>query len=240
MRAIYKSYTLKAAIYPWLVILLVVVATGGRAADLPVSMLKAFGPYPFLFDQQVVATNGMELTVQIGSQQMAYDFGRQIFSPPIGVVRVTSHLADTLTCVQLPASYLCSVVLLDDKNREVEKTEMGKTFGRVLGDDVVRQWCDQWVRDQQGDGRQTILFPLRGTASLRPNVSQVPVQICCFSLLDVFKVTTPGDYELRVQLRLVQSAKDASGNFRYPVMVLPQAITRVRITAKDLASLVQQ
>jgi len=59
-------------------------------------------------------------------------------------------------------------------------------------------------------------------------------------LLDVFKITTPGDYELRVQLRLVQSAKDASGNFRYPVMVLPQAITRVRITAKDLASLAQQ
>jgi hypothetical protein len=218
----------------WASLLFAITAAVPSVEGLPMSALKAFGPYPSLVGQEVVATNGVEAAIDVFDGRLAYDYGRQFFSPPVCVVKVSNHLADTFTCLLLPTSDLCTIALFDDQKQEVEKTVAGKSYGHALSDDLVRQWCDQWMQDQQGDGRQTILFPLRGTLSLTRGAPQMPVQISSFSLLDVFKITQPGDYELHVQLRLIQSAKDVSGNFHFPVMVLPETVTRIHIGAKEL------
>jgi len=218
-----------------LTILLVAAAVVGRAADTwPVSALKAFGPHPSLFDQEVVATNGLECVLSILKNRLAYDYGHKTYLPPVCIVKVASHMADSFTCLELPASDLCVVALFDEHGRAVEKTDFGLMFGSKLDDAGIGQWRQQWIRDQQGDSRQDIFIDLYGSQSLNQNVSPFPSRVCSFSLLDVFKIAKPGNYELHVQLRLVQSAKDVSGKFHFPITALPEAVAKIKVNAEDL------
>jgi len=57
----------------------------------------------------------------------------------------------------------------------------------------------------------------------------MPTAICCFSVSEAFAITASGEYELHLQMRLVQIGKDRFGTAHYPVTWLPEAVIKVQI-----------
>lgn len=246
MHLIYKSYTISrgfsgrfmsagcgSALALFLLVFVSPASHAAGTAVVPLSELKPFGPNPFLVSQKVADTNGLEPVIEILDFPLRRHSGRVAFFPPVCVVKVVSHVANDFTCMTMPASDLCNIALFDDQKKEVEKTIEGRSYGNALSDQDINKWHQQWIQDQKGDGSQTTFESIFAAEYPDPR-AQARIQICAFSLKDTFKITRSGNYELHVQLRLFQPAKDVFGNFHFPAVDLPETVIPVYIDSRDI------
>jgi hypothetical protein len=148
-------------------------------------------------------------------------------APPICFVSVFNYSTNIMECLKLPVTNLCAVRLVDSLGNEVTNTPLGKEYGGFPSQQQIDSWRHHWTN------RHESMF-IRLTPNGLQKYSGFPTDVFSFSILDAFEIKNPGKYELHVQVRLVKSWKYGSATTLYPVIVLPEAISKVRITEKDL------
>jgi hypothetical protein len=134
-----------------------------------------------------------------------------------------------LAVLRLPAAQLCRIALIDARGEQVKKTSLGMTFGLPLSQEQI-----DWSRHHWSNSHQSIF--LKVTPNGVPESADVPTEICNFSVKDAFDIEEAGEYELHLQMRLVQIGTDSSGKFHYPVTWLPEVVAKIQIQPEDIAS----
>ena len=129
-------------------------------------------------------------------------------------------------CLRMPATNLLRITLLDTHGHEIKKTEAGEIYGLPLSQDQIETWRRHWNNPHE-----------RMLITLFPNgIPQydLPTEICNFCIKDVFEIKEAGEYELHLQLRLVQVGIDRFGNVHYPVTWLPEVVVKVQVRSEDI------
>jgi hypothetical protein len=141
---------------------------------------------------------------------------------------VYNHSTNEMACLRMPAINLLRIVLLDKQGHQFKKTSLGMKYGLPLSQEQIYEWRHHW------NNRHQSIF-IRLTPNGIPQYSDIPTEICNFSIKDAFEITEPGEYELHLQLRLVQVGTDKSGKFYYPVTWLPEVVAKVQIRPEDIS-----
>jgi hypothetical protein len=171
---------------------------------------------------QMLATNGMECELIVLDQPNWH--GR----PPFCLVSAINYSTNFIGCLRMPATVLCRIALLDKQGQQVLKTKLGKTYGLPLLEEQIDLWRRQWSNPHE---RMLIrMFP-NGI----PKFADARTDICLFSIKDAFEIKEAGEYELHLQMRLVQIGQDSSGKLHFPVTWLPEVIAKVQITPEDVS-----
>lgn len=111
--------------------------------------------------------------------------------------------------------------LFDENGKEIAKTFYGRSYGLPLNPD--KKLLDgTWVNDlEAGYGHGRLLDFVHGYAN-NPEWK--------FEMLKTFRIKEPGEYRLKVQVRLF--TKDTNGIFQ--PFILPPVETKVNISESDL------
>jgi hypothetical protein len=128
--------------------------------------------------------------------------------------------------VDCPAVWL-KVDLLDSSGQPVEKTEIGKQFGKPFDmaqlHEMLAKRYRQWTSGRsRGTGFEPIVassgsFPLTG-----------------FNLPELFKLKQAGEYSLRVQLPLIQRIGENAANPEIKIVWLPAVTAKIQILPQDV------
>jgi hypothetical protein len=170
---------------------------------------------------QMLATNGMNCVLTILDEP---DWQGK---PPYCLVSIYNHSTNFIGCLRMSEASLCRVALLDRQDHQIQKTSLGKMYGLPLPEDQIEQWQKDWNNRHQS-------IRIRITPNEIPKYADIPTDICTFSVKDAFEIKEAGEYELHLQMRLVQVGKDSSGKLHYPVTWLPEVAIKVHITQEDL------
>jgi len=163
-----------------------------QSSPFAASNLVTFTPFIPLADMTAIAaTNGIECFLNI--DDLSPQGGA---SHAFCMVSVFNHSTNHLGCLDLPATNICRVALLDSQGREVEKTALGRKYGQPLSETAIDRW-----RHERHPGRN--IFK-RMITNGDPNYADMPTTICAFKINDVFNIKASGEYELHVQIWLVQ------------------------------------
>jgi len=131
-------------------------------------------------------------------------------------------------CLRMPATNLCRIILLDKQGHKVKKTALGMMYGWPLSQEQIEDWRHHWH-----NSHQRMLVSINAMGSPKPYYDAI--EMCHFSLKDAFEIKKAGEYELHVQLRLIQVGKDSSGKIYYPVTWLPEVVAKIHIRPEDIA-----
>lgn len=180
--------------------------------------------FPLVKADLMIATNGLDCLVVVTPKLRCY-------------VYVDNHTTNLMGCMALAPSNLLRVALFDMGGHEVRKTRYGRMFGLPVADEQINHWRLDFARRHyhtyswSGTGHSwaTPVYPSGDQSHELP-----PMCICSFNVRDVFFIRSPGDYVLHVQMRLVQIAKDSSGNIHYPQTWLHEVVRTVHISAENL------
>lgn len=148
------------------------------------------------------------------------------FEPSSGWVYVQNHTTNDTGCLRMPATNLFRIALLDEQGHQVEKTAFGNKFGLPLSEQQIDAWLHHGRLFHQS--KFVHFFP-SGVDKY-----DVPTAICAFNVNDTFALSKPGDYNLHLQMRLIQVGKDPSGKLHYLVTWLPEVTAPVRVQLKDI------
>lgn len=176
---------------------------------------------------EMLKTNGLDCLVEVTERVPTYG-GEPLSRPPTCYVSVFNHSTNEMACLGMPAINLLRIVLLDKQGHQVKKTSLGMKYGLPLSQEQIYEWRHHW------NNRHQSIF-IRLTPNGIPQYSDIPTEICNFSIKDAFEITEPGEYELHLQLRLVQVGTDKSGKFYYPVTWLPEVVAKVQIRPEDIS-----
>jgi hypothetical protein len=175
--------------------------------------LVAFFPGAPLADvAAMAATNGLEAS----------------YSATHGIVQVLNHTTNELHCLRMPETEALRIALSDKNGNQIEKTPLGGLYGRALSQAEIERWRTKAIEAARGGSekvRQSLMMRIFPTKDQYPVASS----ICHFSYADAFKITQPGEYRLSIQVRLIQHAKDSSGNSHYLVHWLPPTGTTIHV-----------
>ena len=177
--------------------------------------------------REMLTTNGLECWVCVSSRVPTYG-DKPLAAPPVCYVYVYNHSTNDMTCLRMPATNLCQIALLDKQGHQVEKTKSGKMYGEHLSQDQIEARRHNWRAYNQ-----SIFINMLPDGD--PQSQDMPTEICELSVKNAFQIAEAGEYELHLQLRLVQIAKDSSGKFCYPVTWLPEVTAKVQIQPKDIS-----
>jgi len=176
--------------------------------------------------REMLKTNGLECWANILDPGIAH-LVNPLLRPPVCWVYLHNHSTNYIGCLRMPAPYLCRVVLFDEQGRQVKKTKLGETYGRALSQDEIDAWCHNWNNPHE---RRFIRILAGGI----PKIADMRTDICFFDLKAAFEIKNPGNYELHLQMRLIQTGQDSSGKFHYPVTWLSEVVTKIKITPEDV------
>jgi hypothetical protein len=166
---------------------------------------------------QIVKTNGLECHLFILSKEPTRCF--------VTVFNYTTNCG--IACLRMPAAYACRIALLDEQGHQVKKTAAGMKFGLSLSQEQIGSSFRHWKLPNQSAWLK--LYP-----NGLPKYAGVPRSICDFDVGNAFKIEKPGDYDLHLQMRLVQSAQDKSGKLHFLITWLPEVVVKIHITRADI------
>jgi hypothetical protein len=188
---------------------------------------------------EMLKTNGWECLVNILNQPFECDSNAKpptFWPAPVCFVSVYNHSTSFVGCLRMPATNLCRIALIDKEGHQVKKTAFGMMYGLPLSQKQIEDW-----RLHSSDRRDLSRFGSVQSIFLKlipngiPKFVGVNTEVCRFSIKDAFEIKKAGEYELHLQLRLVQVGKDDSGKIYYPVTWLPEVVTKVQIRPEDIA-----
>lgn len=195
-------------------------------ANTGTNLVSFFSNVQLVNVDQILKTNGLECWAEILSQSIAHNINSSLRSPACWVY-IHNHTTNFIGCLRMPAPYLCKIALLDQQGKEVRKTTFGNTYGQALSQGQIDKWLRNWNNRHQ-------LPYIRIYAGGIQKLSDMRTDICFFSLKDAFQIIKPGEYELHLQVRLIQTGQDSSGKLHYPVNWLPEVVTKVQIAPEDI------
>jgi hypothetical protein len=198
----------------------------GLAVDIETNLVVFGPPYgtnPPVNINEMLKTNGLECVVNVPRTIPISG------TKPDRGVFVYNHTTNYLAVLRLPAAQLCRIALIDARGEQVKKTSLGMTFGLPLSQEQI-----DWSRHHWSNSHQSIF--LKVIPNGVPESADVPTEICNFSVKDAFDIEEAGEYELHLQMRLVQIGTDSSGKFHYPVTWLPEVVAKIQIQPEDIAS----
>lgn len=175
-----------------------------------------YGTNPPANFHEMVKTNGLECCLNIVSEH-----------PMVCWVYVFNHSTNAMACLLMPTANVCRIALLDQQGHQVKQTVAGMKCGLPLSQEQIGLGFRHWNLPNQSPWLN--LYP-NGI----PKFADVPREICNFSLKDVFEIKKPGDYELHLQMRLIQTDQDSSGKLHYPVTWLPEVVVKVQVDPEDI------
>lgn len=161
----------------------------------------------------MLATNGLECWLDIFDKPFERDSNANpptFWPAPICLVSVFNHSTSDMACLRMPATNLCRIALLNKQGHKVKKTPLGMVYGLPLSQEQIDWGVHHWNTTHQSI---FISFYPNGI----PKFAGAYKEICRFSVKDAFEIKEAGEYELHVQMRLVQVGKDSSGKFYYPI-----------------------
>jgi hypothetical protein len=126
-------------------------------------------------------------------------------------------MTNLMSILNMPETNLIRIALLDDKGREIERTQFGKAFGGALSQNAIDFWFNHWTNT-----RESRYMRFLGTSLNKDS----PEELCIVSLKDIFQIKEAGDYVVHVQVRVIQSARDSSGKLHYLLGWLPEVTAR--------------
>jgi hypothetical protein len=187
------------------------------------NLVSFFPDVQLAYASQLLASNGMYCGLIILKEP-----DRQ-GKPPHCLVSVYFQSTSVIGCLNMPATNLCRIALLDKQGHRVPKTNLGKMYGLPLSQERIGLWQHSWNNPHQ---RMLIRIIPNGIPKFAGDRSD----ICIFSVKDAFEIKHPGEYELHLQMRLVQIGKDSSGKIHYPVTWLPEVVAKVQITPEGVSN----
>ena len=168
-----------------------------------------YGPNPPANFPAMVKTNGLECYLIIIDGD-----------PGQCLVDVLNHSTNGMACLRMPETAACRIALLDHEGHKFKKTAAGMKFGLPLSQEQIGLEFRHWSKPRQGT--HIDLF------------SDGCTDICEINLKDIFQIKMPGEYELHLQMRLIQKGQDSSGKIYYPVTWLPEVAVKVQISPEDI------
>jgi len=178
---------------------------------------------------EILKTNGLECEVRLGRDQaLPYDSNEKpprLMSPPICFVTVFNHTTNDMSFLNLSETNVCRIALLDKQGKEVKKKPFGKMFGLPFSLLQINEWFARKLNQHNSHVSPFVeIFP-------NPSGEDILQLDLCgyFSLYDAFEITQDGEYELHLQVRLIQVGKDTSGKFHFPVTWLPEVVVKFTI-----------
>lgn len=196
--------------------------------------LMVFGP-PYGTNKpanfpEMLKTNGLECWMDIFYTPFELDSNAKppTFWPlPVCLVSVFNHSISNMACLRMPTTNLCRILLLDKQGHKVQKTTLGMMYGLPLSQEQIDWWFNHWNTTHQS------IF-IRLTPNGIQKSAGAYTEICRFSIKDAFEIKEAGEYDLHLQLRLVQVGTDSSGKKHYPVTWLPEVAIKVEIRPEDI------
>jgi hypothetical protein len=164
-------------------------------------------------------TNGLSCTVVL-----SYFYPEPKVRPPVCFVNGINESTNLVRGLNMPPTNLFSIELFDPNGKPVERTAEGKMFGLPLTQKQIEDWCNKMTKRRWRNG----LF------YLSKNTPPPGVSISGFSIPQAFQIRNPGEYTLRLRMRLIQLRMDASGHRYFPVGWLPEVVAKVQIRPEDI------
>jgi hypothetical protein len=121
---------------------------------------------------------------------------------PTCLLCVYNRLTNTVSCLNLPIEQRCRVNLVDKDGHQVTKTAYGQKFDKPLLDNEINKWLMQHFERRSNPY-------LRLYANGIPKYD-IPADFGRFAISNIFEIKEPGEYELHVEMRLVQAVNDSS------------------------------
>jgi hypothetical protein len=174
---------------------------------------------------EMLKTNGVGCLISVKDVPFEYDSNTKppkVLAPPVCWASVFNHSTDYIGCLNMPATNLCKITLLDKQGHQVQKTKLGEAYGGTLSQEEIEAWHHHWDYPHR---RMLIRLLPNGIRKF----TDTPTGICFFGIKEAFEIKDAGEYELRVQVRLVQIAKDGSGKLHYLAAWLPEVTAKVDI-----------
>jgi len=131
----------------------------------------------------------------------------------------------------VPPTNLCRLELFDSKGKAVKKTDEGKKFDLPLTQEQIEAWLHSTQAKYGGDSYSWHLMFMPA----HPGGPDIPTAgPIVFSLKPLFRINAPGEYTLHLSLRLITSKRDSNGQFYFPMVWMPEVITKVQFMPEDL------
>lgn len=176
---------------------------------------------------EMLKTNGLECLIDVSSR-IPTRGGEALLRPPVCWVSVFNHGIDYMGCLNMSATNLCRIALLDKQGHQVQKTKLGEMYGEALSQEQIAAWRHNW-----NDRHRHMLIRLLPNGITK--YADAETEICSFAIKDAFEIKAAGEYELHLQMRLIQVAKNGSGKFYYPVSWLQEVVAKFEIYPEDLS-----
>jgi hypothetical protein len=176
---------------------------------------------------EMLKTNGIECLIDVSSRVPTRG-NEALLKPPVCWVSIFNHSTDFIGCLNMSATNLCRIALLDQQGHQVPKTKSGEMYGETLSQEQITEWRHNWNYPHRRMLRRLIPNGL-------PKYADAPTEIDSFGIKDAFEIKTAGEYELHLQMRLIQVGIDSSGKFYYPVTWLREVVAKVEIRPEDIS-----
>jgi hypothetical protein len=147
---------------------------------------------------------------------------------PICIVSVNSKSTNTFICWKAyPSSYL-KIDLLDSSGKPVEKTEKGKQYGTLPDQKQLAELIKKQDEEHRSGLTRTDGFNL-----ITPKYDE---RFTSFGLPELFELKQPGEYTLKVQIRLIRRERVGwdSSNPKLKITWLPEVIAKIQIRSEDV------
>ena len=177
---------------------------------------------------EMLKTNGIECLIDVSSRVPTRG-GEAFLKPPVCWVSIFNHSTDYLGCLNMVATNFCRIALLDKRGYQVQKTKLGERYGEALSQEQIATWRHNWNNPHR---RMLIRLLPNGIAKF----ADAPTEICFFGVKDAFEIKVAGEYELHLQMRLIQVGKDGSGKLYYPITWLPEVVAKIQIRPEEILS----
>jgi len=190
-----------------------------------------YGTNPPANFPEMLKTNGLECWLDIFNTPFERDSNAKpptFWPSPVCLVSVYNHTVSDMACLRMPAINVCQIALLDKQGHQVKKTALGMKYGLPLPHEQIDWWFNHWDIAHQS-------FFIKLIPNGIPKFADAYTEICRFSIKEAFEIKEAGEYELHLQLRLVQVGTDSSGKKHYPVTWLPEVAIKVQIRPEDIS-----
>jgi hypothetical protein len=205
--------------------------TNSVGFDGKTNLVSFFPSVQLLNINEILKTNGLECLINIMNHPFEHDSNAKpptFWPAPVCFVSVYNHSTNYMGCLRMPATNLCRIVLLDKQGHQVKKTPFGMMYGWPLSQKQIADWRHSW-----NTTHLTTLIKIVPNGI--PKFVGMDTEVCRFSIKDAFEIKAAGEYELHLQIRLIQVGLDNFGKFYYPITWLPEIVAKVQILPHDIS-----